>query len=140
MRKVNFSFKISYFEFSNLSYDGSIFHTHAVSENGHYATTLANVEGSPLAVGGSDPETNKAETYDISTNTWTQIADYPYHSKLVLLGHPIVLKIYYRIYLFATVTTEQGALIIGGYDGSDVATVACYNKAGWSRLEDLHYT
>ena len=50
------------------------------------------------------------------------------------------MKIYYRIYLFATVTTEQGALIIGGYDGSDVATVACYNKAGWSRLEDLHYT
>ena len=81
MRKVNFSFRISYFELSNLSYDGSIFHTHPDSKTGHYATTLANVEGSPLAVGGSDPETNKAETYDISTNTWTQIADYSYHSK-----------------------------------------------------------
>ena len=48
-------------------------------------------------------------------------------------------KIYFSIRLFATVTTEQGALIIGGYDDSDdpdVATVACYNS-GWSRLDDL---
>ena len=42
---------------------------------------------------------------------------------------------------YATVTTSQGALFIGGYSGAqhraDVATVACYNKAGWSKLDDL---
>ena len=39
---------------------------------------------------------------------------------------------------YATVTTEQGVLIIGGYNLSDaVATVACYNSSGWSRLDDL---
>ena len=39
---------------------------------------------------------------------------------------------------YATVTTEQGVLIIGGYNFSDaVATVACYNSSGWSRLDDL---
>ena len=46
-------------------------------------------------------------------------------------------KICFSIYAYATVTTSQGALIIGGYDGSDVATVACYNNAGWSRMDDL---
>ena len=37
-------------------------------------------------------------------------------------------------------TTIQGALIIGGYDGSYLATVACYNSSGWSRLDDLQST
>ena len=63
------------------SYDGDIFHNHADSKNGHYMTTLANIEGSPLAVGGNSPETNKAETYDISANKWTEIGDYPYHNQ-----------------------------------------------------------
>ena len=62
------------------SYDGDVYHNHADSKNGHHYTSLANTEGSPLAVGGYDPNTNKAETYDIATNTWTEVADYPYHS------------------------------------------------------------
>ena len=66
------------------SYDGFVFHNHANSKNGHYITTLANIDGSPLAVGGASPEINKAETYDISTNTWTEVADYPYHDQSVL--------------------------------------------------------
>ena len=37
-------------------------------------------------------------------------------------------------------TTSQGALFIGGNGGSEVATVACYNNAGWSRLDDLQST
>ena len=46
-------------------------------------------------------------------------------------------KFYFSIRLFATVTTGQGALVIGGYPA--VATVACYNS-GWSRLDDLQST
>ena len=61
------------------SYDGYIFHNQADSKNGHYATTLARIDEAPLAVGGTDPTTNKAETFDISSNTWTEIAAYPYH-------------------------------------------------------------
>ena len=49
-------------------------------------------------------------------------------------------RIYFSIYGYATVTTSQGALIIGGYGGVEVATVACYNSAGWSRLDDLQST
>ena len=53
----------------------------------------------------------------------------------------LYISIYFSIYLYATVTTSQGALIIGGYDGgSEVATVACYNNAGWSQLDDLQST
>ena len=49
---------------------------------------------------------------------------------------------YFSICEYATVTTSQGALIIGGYAGSrpGVATVACYNNAGWSKLDDLQST
>ena len=51
----------------------------------------------------------------------------------------------FSIRLFATVTTAQGALIIGGRgpgshelpEYSPYATVACYNRSGWSRLDDL---
>ena len=45
----------------------------------------------------------------------------------------------FRICEYATVTTIQGALIIGGWTGSSpgVATVACYNNAEWSKLDDL---
>ena len=46
-------------------------------------------------------------------------------------------KIYFSIYGYATVTTSQGALFIGGYGGSEVTTVACYNSKGWSKLDDL---
>ena len=44
--------------------------------------------------------------------------------------------IYFSIRRFATVTTGQGALIIGGYHEDEVATVACYNT-DWSRFDDL---
>ena len=61
-------------------YDGDIFHNQANSNYGHRYTTLATIDEAPLAVGGSSSNTNKAETFDIATNTWTEVADYPYHS------------------------------------------------------------
>ena len=60
------------------SYDGYIFHNQADSKNGHYYTTLAKIDEAPLAVGGYDLYTNKAETFDIASNTWTEVASYPY--------------------------------------------------------------
>ena len=42
--------------------------------------------------------------------------------------------------MYATVTTNQGALFIGGDAGAQVATVACYNNEGWSRLDELQST
>ena len=56
-----------------------MFHNQADSQNPHYWTTLAMIDGNPFAVGGYSPESKKAETLDISTNTWTEVADYPYH-------------------------------------------------------------
>ena len=40
---------------------------------------------------------------------------------------------------YATVTTSQGALIIGGTAADSVAlnTVACYNNSTWTKLDDL---
>ena len=37
------------------------------------------IDEAPLAVGGYGPYTNKAETLDLATNTWTEVAEYPYH-------------------------------------------------------------
>ena len=97
-------------------------------------TTLANHDGSPLIVSGEN--TNKVETYDMSANKWTELADYPYHDSYVFFNVSTCQK-YFSIYGYATVTTNQGALIIGGDAGPKVVTVACYNNSGWSRLDDL---
>ena len=48
------------------------------------------------------------------------------------------------IWGYASVTTSQGALIIGGFCPkcypSAVATVASYNEDGWKKLDDLQST
>ena len=59
------------------SYDGLAFRNHADSNNDHRYTSLANHDGSPLIVGGSNNK--KVETYDMTANKWTEVADYPYH-------------------------------------------------------------
>ena len=61
------------------SYDGFVFHNQADSKNEHYYTTLAKIDEAPLAVGGQGSNTNKAETLDLSSNVWTEVAEYPYH-------------------------------------------------------------
>ena len=63
------------------SYDGSVFHNQADSKNGHYYTTLAKIDGAPLSVGGDYSQANKAEILDVSSNLWTEVAEYPYHDK-----------------------------------------------------------
>ena len=60
------------------SYDGSVFHNQADSKNQHHLTTLAKIDDAPLAVGGWNSNTNKVEILDISTNIWTEVAEYPY--------------------------------------------------------------
>ena len=64
---------------TKLSYDGDFFHNQADSKNRHYSTTLANIDSAPLAVGGFESNSKKAEILDLSSNTWTEVADYPYH-------------------------------------------------------------
>ena len=67
------------------SFDGVAVHNHANSTNGHEKTTLGTYKGSPLAVGGYDDITDDwiphAEIYNIATNTWNAIADYPFHTE-----------------------------------------------------------
>ena len=65
---------------SLLSYDGDLFHNHANAKNGHWRTSLAKIYEAPLAVGGYSSNTNKAEILGITSNTWTEIAEYPYHN------------------------------------------------------------
>ena len=73
------------------SYDGLAFRNHADSNNDHRWTSLANHDGSPLIVGGSSPN-KKVETYDISTNKWTEVADYPYHDQYVFIVNVSIVK------------------------------------------------
>ena len=76
MRKVC-NFYIDTFDKALLSYDGFVFHNQADAKNEHYLTTLASIDEAPLAIGGQS--TKKAEIFDVSSNSWTEIADYPYH-------------------------------------------------------------
>ena len=71
------SFYRDYFDITRFSYDGFLFHNQADAKNEHDYTTLAKIDEAPLAVGGSN--TNKAEILDITSNTWTEISEYPYH-------------------------------------------------------------
>ena len=80
MRKVG-HFEIKVFYTLRFSYDGSVFHNQADSKNKHEDTSLAKIDGAPLAVGGSSLNNVKAEILDISSNKWTEVADYPYHDK-----------------------------------------------------------
>ena len=52
-----------------------------------------------------------------------------------------ILNFLSSISAYATVTTSQGALIIGGYNGKEsVTTIADYtgNASGWTQIGDLH--
>ena len=60
----------------NLSYDGQNFYQHGNSNIAHFGTSLAYINGAPLVVGGSSPRTNKAEQFDISTDTWVRVDAY----------------------------------------------------------------
>ena len=75
MRKVG-HFEIFFLIF-RFSYDGYVFHNQADSKNEHMEISLAKIDGAPLAVGGANIK--KAEILDISSNKWTEVADYPYH-------------------------------------------------------------
>ena len=72
---------MDFFEFikSFSSYDGDVFRKHQNSKNNHYGTQLANFNESPLAVGNVNVAHSKAEIFNIATNKWTEIDDYPYH-------------------------------------------------------------
>ena len=72
-----------FFYIIRFSYDGFLFHNQASAKNGHYSTTLAKIDEAPLAVGGESSNTNKAEILDITSNTWIEIAEYPYHAQSV---------------------------------------------------------
>ena len=48
--------------------------TKGIGSDGHWLNDQA-----PLAVGGYSPNTNKAESLDIASNTWTEVDNYPYH-------------------------------------------------------------
>lgn len=48
-------------------------------KKGHYRTTLANNDDAPIAVGGQNTNTNNIEMFDISSNSWTEVVDYPYN-------------------------------------------------------------
>ena len=41
----------------------------------------------------------------------------------------------FSLFGYATVTTGQGTLIIGGHPLMDI--VACYNRSGWHQLDRL---
>ena len=103
---------------------------------------MGNYNGAPLAVGGYNPNLNKAETFNIESNTWTEREEYPFHDSLVFsnknVGYvPRHGKLTFSIRRYATVTIDLGALIIGGYPDKSVRTVACFNESGWTKLNDL---
>ena len=73
-----FSTRMKTLSYGMDSYDGNIFHNQTDSNTEHQYISLATFDEAPMAVGG---KTAKAEILDISSNTWTEIEDYPYHNR-----------------------------------------------------------
>ena len=82
-RGRNLLFYIFWKILSFYSYDGAVFRSHPNSKSAHHETTLAISDGIPLAVGGFTGSyfISKAEIFNIATNTWEEVADYPYHEE-----------------------------------------------------------
>ena len=60
------------------SYDGSVYHKHADSKHAHFFTSLAIIDGIPMATGGygdypHGDYTTLSETYDYKKDTWIEI-------------------------------------------------------------------
>ena len=65
------------------SFDGQFHYNHPNSTVGHTFTTLANIDGNPLAVAGLGEEinSNRTEIFDIQANMWVEVEEYPYHQE-----------------------------------------------------------
>ena len=82
---------LSFLETVFLSFDGEFHHSHPDSTISHTYTTLANIDGYPLAIGGEvghptpgtdeiGIDTNRTEIFDIQANMWIEVEEYPYHN------------------------------------------------------------
>ena len=74
------------------SFDGEFHYNHPNSTVGHSHTTLANIDGNPLAVGGEVEQginSNRTEIFDIQANMWVEVEEYPYHKEYVSVISPL---------------------------------------------------
>ena len=62
------------------SYNGKRYFDHPNAITDHEYTTIADIEGKVLAVGGASPDNKKVEIFDIDTNTWTEKSEFPFCS------------------------------------------------------------
>ena len=79
-----------------------------------------------MAVGSFSPYNNKAEVYDFVTDDWTTVQDYPYGDEYVYN--------YDMVYVPAT----SAYYVIGGYDGSELKTIAMFKNGAWSEAGQLN--
>ena len=74
------------------SFDGEFHYNHPNSTVGHSFSTLANIDGNPLAVGGEVEQginSNRTEIFDIQANMWVEVEEYPYHKEYVSVISPL---------------------------------------------------
>ena len=74
------------------SFDGELHYNHPNSTVGHTHTSLGNIDGNPLAVGGEVEQginSNRTEIFDIQANMWVEVEEYPYHKEYVSVISPL---------------------------------------------------
>lgn len=80
-----------------------------------------------MAVGSKEPAHVKAELYDFDMGEWTTVQDYPFGDGT-------------RIYNYDMVYIPQisAYVVIGGFDGFHLSTIAMFKKGVWSEAGQLH--
>ena len=114
---------------------------------------LGSYRNSPF-VTGQDSATNglKTEILNLGSGEWEQAGDYPFsygnryvskdfietHSTHRILSQKQYYKLIFRIAFYATASTSESVLIIGGYNGgSYISTIAEYKDGSWKNVGNL---
>jgi len=110
-----------------ISYNGKEYADHPDSVDGHYSTSIANMNNDLIAVGGwagKGTGSNELEIFDTSTNTWTTKTPFPFCSM--------------RIHSYGIVNRESSVFIFGGECDRDVSSrIAKYTLDKWEHVGNL---
>ena len=86
-------------------------------------TSLVNSQENVFAVGSWSPANSRTEMFLFDSEEWIEKEIYPFHNK---------------ISAYAALAIQRAVYIIGGNDGSDVATVAIFENEKWRKAGELN--
>ena len=130
-------------------FNGASFKTEPSSKFPHYYVMgLGSYRNSPFVTGHlSSTNGLKTEILDYDSQKWEQLADYPFstgnryvHQLIQRNFNNFFNQIHFSIAYYATASTPESVLIIGGYtygSPSTISIIAEYKNGSWTNIGNL---